>query len=145
MLARDIMRKKVVTVSADSTLQETARLFIDKRISGAPVTDGKGRLIGVISQTDLVRKNRERSASSTPVYYGEDDQWARCHGYLIEDPDLTRVDDVMTPAILSAKDTTPIEELARLMLSRHIHRIIITRDGRLCGIVTSMDMLRALL
>ncbi len=146
MLAKDIMRRKVITVTPDKTISEVARLLIDRKITGAPVVDRKGNVVGVISQTDIVRRDRERSpGASVPSYYREGEEWTFSNGYQIEDPDLTRVRDLMTPAVLSADEDAPVEELARCMLQKHIHRIVITRHGRLCGIVTSMDMLNALL
>jgi CBS domain-containing protein len=148
MKAKDIMHRDPITVKADTTLKELAQLFIEKEISGAPVVDRAGKLLGVVSQTDLVRRDREmKSSPDVPSYYrtghGAPEEIGR--GFQFEDPDYTRVSDVMTPAVLSAREETPVEDIATMMLSKHIHRVIITRDGKLTGIVTSMDMLRALL
>ncbi len=118
MLAKDIMRKRVVTVTPRMTLKETAKLLAKHGISGAPVVGPQGKVIGVISQTDLV--------------------W-------IENEPLRRVEQAMTPWGVSFEEDTPVKEIARQMLAKRIHRVIITRDGELCGIVTSMDMLHALL
>lgn len=146
MLAKDIMRKHVVTVKPHTTLRELARLFIEKKISGAPVVDLDGTLLGVVSQTDLVRRDREASPEAeVPDYYRREDKDYNAKGFEVENPDLTRVRDVMTPAVMSSDETAPVESLAKTMLAKHIHRIVITRGGRLCGIVTSMDMLKALL
>lgn len=145
MLARDIMNKKMVIASPEMTLRELAKLFIDKKITGAPVID-KWSLVGVVSQTDIVRRDREKpEPTEVPGYYREGDHGLLSGGYHIEEPDQTRVVDVMTPVVMSAEETTPVEELAQIMLDKHIHRIVITRGGKLYGIVTTMDMLRALL
>jgi CBS domain-containing protein len=146
MKIKDIMCKNPKVVTGDVTIRELARLFIDNQISGAPVVDRHGAVIGVVSQTDLVRRDRERTHSSDiPSYYTEGEKEAYGSGYQIEDPDFTRVADVMTPAVLSCDESAPVEDVARLMLSKHVHRIVVTRNNRLSGIVTSMDMLRALL
>lgn len=148
MLAKDIMRKDVVTVGAELTVRELAQLFIERRITGAPVVDPEGKLLGVVSQTDIVRRDREASASlssEVPVYYTDPDSPRGRQGLRIEDPDYSRVSDVMTPMVISAPEGARIQDLAKLMLQKHIHRVIITRGGRLRGIVTAMDMLRALL
>lgn len=146
MLAKEIMRRRVFTVKPEMTLREAARLFIDRQITGAPVLDADGRLVGVLSQTDIVRRDREVAPEAeVPGYYREGEKALYTSGYQIEDPDFTKVGDVMTPAVLSAGEDATIEELGRLMLKRHIHRVIITKGGRLSGIVTTMDMLRGLL
>jgi CBS domain-containing protein len=145
MLAKDIMRKHVITVAPHMTLHEVARIFGDHRITGAPVVSPQGNVIGVISQTDLVRQESESPAHETPVYHRESDESAGARGFHYEEPDYTRVDQVMTPSAISFDEKTPVYELAKEMLSKHIHRVVITRNAQLCGIVTSMDMLRALL
>lgn len=147
MLAKDIMRKSLISANPKMTIREVAKLFIDSQISGAPVIDSDGKLLGVISQTDLIRHEREApEKSSVPLYYRNDDAAAlSSRGFHIEDPEFSRVENMMTPAVLSADESTSVEDLARRMLDNHIHRILITHGGKLCGIVTSMDMLRALL
>lgn len=145
MLAKDIMNKKMVIASPEMSLRELAKLFIDRKITGAPVID-KWNLVGVVSQTDIVRRDREKpEPAEVPGYYREGEHGMLDGGYHIEEPDQTRVGDVMTPIVISAEENAPVEELAQIMLDKHIHRIVITRGGKLYGIVTTMDMLRALL
>ena len=142
MKAKHIMRRKVITVSEHQPLQEVARVFLDNRITGAPVVDAQGHIVGVISQTDLVRNGRENPKSpQVPAFYRfEGENLMR--GYQVESPDLTPARAVMTPVLFSADEETRVCELARFMLRKRIHRLIITRKRRLCGIVTTMDMLR---
>lgn len=144
MLAKDIMRKKVVTVDAWVTLPELAKLFAEKCISGAPVVDEKGTILGVVSQTDLVRSRREASAG-VAVYHRELDDTPRSAGLHIEELEETRVDQIMTPGAIALDETTPVEKVCKTMLDSRIHRVLITRGERLVGIVTSMDLMRALI
>lgn len=116
MLAKDIMHKRVISVGPSMTLKELAKLLSDRGITGAPVVSPDGKVLGVVSQTDLVREKGE----------------------------VVSVEQVMTPWAVSFEEDTPVRELARQMVAKHIHRIIITKDGELCGIVTSMDLLRVL-
>ncbi len=111
------MHKQVLTVRPETPLTELTRLLAGRGVSGAPVVGPQGDLIGVVSQTDLVCRGDAGSS----------------------------VASVMTPWTVSFEEDTEIKELARQMLAKKIHRVIVTREGRLCGIITSMDMLRALL
>ena len=141
MKAKDIMRRRIITIGAERTLREAARVLIDKRISGAPVIDGGGRLVGVLSQTDLVRHERETSPRFVD-YYKEGEVATLPKGFQVEAPDYTRVRDAMTPVVLSADESATLPSLARMMVRKHIHRIVITRRGRPAGIVTSLDLVR---
>lgn len=112
------MKRRVVTVASETPLAEVALILDRRQISGMPVLSRKGHILGVVSRTDLLRHDTER------------------------EPGLTAA-DAMTPWAVSLEETTPVDELARQMLSKRIHRILVTRDGRLVGIVTSLDLLRA--
>ena len=143
MRAKDIMRRKVVAVERWLTLSELAKIFEEKCISGAPVVDAAGAILGVVSQTDLVRTRRESSAA-VPLYHRELDDEARSVGIHLEELDRTRVEQIMTPGAISLDEETPVENVAKVMIASRIHRILITRGERLAGIVTTMDLLRAL-
>src|SRR5579883_2536233 len=142
LLARDVMNRRVVTLAPEMTVRQAADLLVLHRITGAPVVAPGGRLLGVVSQTDLVRRSRVPERERLPAFYQEE-------GRVVVAPAVEAADDVpvaqvMTPAVLEADEETPLADLARFMLRRRVHRVIIARDGRLRGIVTSMDMLRAL-
>jgi CBS domain-containing protein len=143
MLAKDIMRRKIVTVGSRLTLQELTKILDENCITGAPVVDASGTVLGVVSQTDLVRSRRESSAG-IPLYHRENDEPLTSLGIHFEEFDQTRVEQIMTPGAISFDEETPVEKLAAAMLERHIHRVLITRGDRLIGIVTTMDLLRAL-
>lgn len=117
MKARDIMQRKVFSVEPRTSVEELRRLFDEHGITGAPVVGPGGDLIGVVSRTDLMRAGAAAK----------------------------RVESVMTPWVVCFEEDTPVDELAHQMLAKHIHRVVITKDGRLAGIVSSMDLLRALL
>lgn len=143
MIAEDVMRKDVITIQDNQTIKELAQLLLDHHISGVPVLNPHGKLVGVVSQTDLIRREREEpQRHETPAYHQDIDRWLGKRGFQVEAPDFTLVRDVMTPAVLSANVQTPVADLARCMIEKRIHRIVITRNGRLAGIVTSMDLLR---
>jgi CBS domain-containing protein len=133
MTAKDVMTRDVATMSPLTEIVAAAKFLTDRRITGAPVVDGGGRLLGVVSQTDLTR------------FQGDDvgaDPFGGINGD--EPRGTTPVVVVMTDKPVTCSEDTPIEEIARVMLERRIHRVVVTRaDGTLCGIVSAMDLLRA--
>ena len=141
MKAKEIMHRGVVTVMPLATITELANILSKHKISGVPVVDNKGNLLGVVSQSDIVRKGKHRP-EDIPDYYMD---VLPLLGFARRRPEEETVFKLMTPAVLSADEDTPIEDLARQMLARHIHRIPITKDKRLTGIVSTIDLLRAFL
>lgn len=144
MRAKDVMSRKVVAVESWLILPEVAKVFEEKCISGAPVVDETGRILGVISLTDLVRARRD-SGDGVPVFHHELEDTARAFGFHLEELDKTRALEVMTPGAIALDEETPVEEVAKVMLESRIHRVLITRRGKLAGIVTTMDLMRALI
>lgn len=150
LTAKDIMHKRVITLKPDMMVQEAAQVLLDHHITGAPVVDDREKLVGVLSQTDLVRHVRENTprregGGEVPEYYRESWHVTLPRGFHLEVPDDTRVADVMTPAVFMTEEHSLIEKVGRLMLRKHIHRVIVVRNGTLSGIVTSMDVMRVLL
>lgn len=141
--AKDVMHRRVFCVRQDMLVGELARIFDDKHISGAPVVDGSRRVVGVVSKTDLVHFQRSNDGKRASLdYYQFPEAEGLPKGFHVETPDRSRVRDIMTPHVVSAEDSTPVSRLAGTMLGKKIHRILITRGGRLKGIVTAMDLLK---
>lgn len=140
LLAKNVMRRDVITVPDTMDLWHLAHLFSENGISGAPVVDGGMAIVGVVSQADLIR-NINALAQTT---------FARSAFYDDSEPDPVpvakhpqlKVRDIMSPLVIKSDENTPVDVLSRIMLKKKIHRIIITRNGRLIGIVTTMDLLR---
>src|SRR5579885_1797478 len=141
--AQDIMNARVACLSPDDTLKEAAALFAKKKISGAPVVGPGKRLLGVLSQSDLGRRADQRAARREPAFYYDGDrlQVADTTGGLAETP----VRLVMTRVTLAVEPSEPIDRVARLMLEKKIHRVLVAQDGALRGLISSLDMIRGLL
>jgi len=151
LTARDVMNPIVLSVREDKTVQELATFLTENEISGAPVVDPRGKLVGVVSLRDIVER-----AAETPGIVPERPQRG-FHGPGWEEK-LTRnelsqmhienegllVREIMTPTVYTVKEDTPVSEIARTMISGHIHRLLVTRAGQAVGIVTTLDLLKLL-
>jgi predicted transcriptional regulator len=143
---KDLMNPDIMTVTDEMTTEELARYLVEREISGAPVVDSQGHLIGVVSMTDIGRNLAEPSdltSSRGSSFYRDDvdlnleDLGQR---YVEERPVTVR--DVMTPAIHQVSVTASVAEVARIMVEQHIHRLVVTQGKEPVGIITSMDLLK---
>ena len=145
--AADVMVRDVICVPGDMDLRDVTKLFIDRGITGAPVLDKAGNLAGVISQRDILYNNltRDDELKLESDFY----QQVRVEGqplprgYQIEDTNSGRVSDVMTPVVHAVSEAASLESVARLMLKKHIHRVIVKKGKRVAGIISALDLLRA--
>jgi CBS domain-containing protein len=150
MLVRDVMTRLVHTAGSDWTLDELKSFLLEHGISGAPVVDAAGRLAGVVSTTDLVRATNDGQGSGPPREGFFSTSLDRplapeeLRTLQIEDEGRARVRDVMTPVVFQTDSDTPLDEVADMMVQGHIHRVIVTRQGAVTGIVTALDLVRAL-
>lgn len=149
--ATDIMTPTVVTVGDHLTAQEAAKFLIEREISGAPVVDELGRLVGVISITDIARIAAQPvdmiGGPLTSDFYRADPEepptledlgqrYVEQHGLPIR--------DVMSPIVHAVREATPVAEVARQMIEGHLHRVLVTRGADAVGIITTMDLLKVL-
>ena len=141
MLARDIMTHDVISVRPETPVEEVARLLLVYRISGAPVVDASGRVVGVVTEADLIVRERPEAPRS---------RWLRWFG----DPDLlaaayvkshgVRAEEIMSRPAVCITEEIPVEAIAALLQDRGINRVPVLREGRLVGIVSREDLLKAL-
>ena len=122
MLARDIMAKEVVTVRVEDSAADLTDLFQRAHVHGAPVVDGEGNLVGMVSQEDILIGGMSSSGEQGSA----------------------SVREIMTAPAISAAEHTPVSELCRLMWRLRIHHIPIVRDGKVVGMVSSLDICRAI-
>lgn len=152
LTARDVMNPNVLTVHADMHVAELATFLLDNEISGAPVEDEDGHLVGVVSLTDVAMAAAEgdelkpelTEEQGKPAFFakGWQDSLANeeISGFHVVDQDL-EVRDIMTPAVFAVSEDTPVSKIASMMLEHHIHRLVVTRSEKLVGIVTTSDLL----
>lgn len=148
--AADVMSPHVLTLREDMTLEEVANFLTENEISGAPVEDLYGKVIGVVSLTDVARivadgtEASPRHERTSPDFFLQEweDQATRQEigEYRLEDTEV-RVSEIMTPGIYSVTEETPIATIARMMIDNHIHRVLVTREERPVGIISTSDLL----
>ena len=150
--AVDVMNPRVLTVPEAFTLPELAAFLVDHEISGAPVEDVTGRLVGVVSTTDLARATSEGgdrlARSDKGHFYFRSWKEAFNADELEElhvDDESVLVRDIMTPEIYSVEETAPVSELARMMSEGHLRRVLVTRGPKVAGIVSASDLLQLLI
>ena len=146
-VARDVMQRNVISVPTTMDLRDLAKLFLDKGITGAPVVDDEGRLVGVISQTDLIYYNLMRGDElvfDSAFYHSARVEGQHVPaGFQFEDANSGSVSDVMTPVVHSVTESSSLESIAELMTSNHIHRVIVTSGHNVTGIISALDLLSA--
>jgi predicted transcriptional regulator len=144
---KDLMNPDIMTVADDMTTDELARYLIEREISGAPVVDSQGHLIGVVSITDIARNMAEPSDGESSRHSGfyrdtvADVSLEDLEQDYAEDRAIT-VRDVMTPVIHQLPVTASVAEAARMMVDQHIHRLVVTQGKEPVGIITSLDVLK---
>lgn len=145
--AKDLMNPDIMTVADEMTTDELARYLIEREISGAPVVDTQGHLIGVVSMTDIGRNMAEPSdfaSSRSSGFYRDDaaDLTLEDLGQRYVEERAVTVRDVMTPVVHQVPVTASVAEVARIMVEQHIHRLVVTLGKDPVGIITSMDLLK---
>lgn len=146
--AKDLMTTDVKTVEADWPIDRVAQFLVDHSISGAPVVVD-GQLVGVISLTDLARHNSSagETVSERPTAYyrheleGQYSEEDLDNLHLTEN-DETTVEQVMTPQVYDVNEHTSIQQVAQVMHRGGIHRVFVTKNGEIRGIITALDMLK---
>lgn len=141
MLVEDVMTRDVITVSPATPIHEAARLMVEHGVSGLPVIDADGRLAGIISHGDLILRQRRRK--ETPwwhSFFTNGEQIAREYQRAVG----TTVGEVMTRPVVTISPAWGIEIAASILDSRNIRRLPVVLDGRLVGILSRADLIRAL-
>lgn len=141
MLAKEIMTKDVVKVTKDTPVKEIALLLIKKRISGVPVVDESGHILGVVTERDLLFKKKEPTSVSWLYQYGEytdpnkvSEEWHKVKG--------TKAEEIMSKHVVCLPENVTCARIAELMIKEGIKRVFIVREKRLVGVVSKADILR---
>ncbi|WP_246514582.1 CBS domain-containing protein [Neoroseomonas soli] len=142
-LARDLMTPDVVTVPPETPVMAMARLLTDRGISAVPVVDAEGKLCGIVTEADLVRRLAGEEDKPTSWFgalfadpASQAERYARTHGVTAK--------DLMTEKVVSVAPDTSAAHIAQMMEKQNIRRVIVVENEKLKGIVSRADLLRAL-
>jgi CBS domain-containing protein len=142
MKARDIMVSPVITVKPSASIQEVAKLLLARRISAVPVIDDQGKLVGIVSEGDLMHRaeagTERRHSWWLEGFLGDEvlaAEYVKSHA--------RKVADVMTRHVISTSPDTQLHEIAALMEKKSIKRLPIVQDGHLIGIVSRANLIQA--
>ena len=143
MKAQDVMTKTVATVRQDTSIQEIAALMVEKHISGIPVLDDSGKVLGMVSQSDLLHRAEVGTERKHKWWFriladNKDmaREYAKAHGL--------RAGDVMTRYVISVKADAELSDVAEILDNNRIKRAPVIEGDRLVGIITRGDLVRAL-
>ena len=146
LLAREIMTPSIKAVPQSWTVDRLARFLTDNEIAGSPVTDNNGDIIGIVTLKDITefRWNTSRSETEAQLTENEAREARRLRMVIYEGMGKLPVEvrDIMTPILLSVDEDTPVREIAKTMMAEHLHRIFVTLDGKITGIITTYDLLK---
>lgn len=140
MFVKEIMTKNVITVSPEASLKEVGVIFKEKRISGVPVIDKNNTIVGIVTLTDMLRildqiyiwKELEKLVPGCKLSEMEQEEKAKA-----------KVRDIMTKEVYTINEQGTIDDLMKLMFTKKIHSIPVTREGKLVGIVGKRDIIYA--
>jgi CBS domain-containing protein len=134
MRAKDVMSDGTVSLTDDATIQEAIELLINTGVSAMPVLDKDEIMIGIVSEADLIRR-----ASPAAWHRALTDDAA------VADDHSRPVTEVMTRTVFTVDENMPLAEVAELMLEKRVKRLPVTRDKSVVGVVSRVDLLKALL
>lgn len=143
--AKDIMTKDVIKVSLDTTVEELGRLFIERDISGAPVVDADGKLVGIITENDLIRKNRRLHI---PTILRLFDAFIPLGSSKLENEikrmAASTVGELCTRDVVTVMEDTTIDEIATMMTEKKIHLLPVVKEGMILGVIGKKDIIKGI-
>ena len=146
LYARDIMTTEVLTVSPETSIAEMSKILENRKIGGVPVVDKGGRLVGVITQSDLVERARDLELPPA-INILDLHIYLQIPSHLIKRVEKmlgTTVGDCMSLEPVTVAPDTPVAQIAALMAKQQVHTIPVLKGGKIVGVIGKMDLVRAM-
>jgi CBS domain-containing protein len=147
LLAKDIMVKKVITIKKEASIEKLSELLLKNKISGVPVVDDDGKMVGIATEGDLIIRD---SDLHFPRYFKLLDSIIYLESLNKFKSNLkkylgTKVEDVMTAKVRTVREDTPVSEVANIMIRNNVNRVpVLNRKGGLVGIITRADIVKSM-
>lgn len=144
--AKDIMTRDVITVKPTTTIEELARIFIEKKVSGVPVVDDNGNIIGIVTENDLISQNKRLHIPTVVRLFDA--------FIMLESPSkiekeirkmaAVTVADIFVRDVITVAEDTPVEDIATIMSEKKVHLIPVVEGRKVCGIIGKMDLIKGM-
>jgi len=158
LLARDVMRTDLLTLRAEDSVESAVDLFEEYHVSGAPVVDAAGRPLGVLSASDIARRDHVREGrvaadrtGGLSDIYDDELEGADLEGELFNREDYStdllgrvRIGEWMSEGVVAVEPDTTLAETCRIMTDESIHRVFVVEGGQLRGVVSTFDVVALL-
>ena len=137
-MVKDIMTTDVITISPETSLKEVGTILKEKRISGLPVVDSDGTVVGIVTMTDLLRVLDQ-------IYHWREIERRvpeiKLSTMFEKEKTEAKVKNIMTKEVLALDENEPVESVMRMMFNRKVHTLPVTRNGKLVGVVGKRDLI----
>jgi CBS domain-containing protein len=144
--AKDIMTRNVITTGVSSTIEELARILVEHRISGTPVVNDKGELLGIVTENDLIRKNKRFHIPTVVRLF---DAFIMLQSQSMIEEEIkamaaVSVGDIYNKDAVTVTENTPVDEIATIMSERKMHLIPVVEGKKIRGIIGKIDIIKGL-
>jgi len=148
LLAKDIMVKKVITIGRGASIGELSDLLINNKISGVPVVDSSGKILGIVTEADIIIKDADLHF---PRYFKLLDGIIYLESFRKFKNNLkkylgSRVEDIMTNKVKTVEEDAPVGDIASMMIDNNVNRIpVVDKDKKVIGIITRRDIVKSMI
>ncbi|MDD3775985.1 MAG: CBS domain-containing protein [Actinomycetota bacterium] len=147
-LAKDIMNKEVITISQDASIEELSQLLLTNKISGVPVLDQEGQMVGIVTEGDIIVQDTDLHFPSyfklldSIIYLESLSKFKKS----LKKHLATKVEDIMTAEVVSVDEDSTVNNVANIMTQKNINRVpVLGQDKKLVGIITRADIVKSMI
>lgn len=144
--AKDIMTRDVITVKLATTIEELARILMQNKVSGAPVVNDEGDLIGIVTENDLISQNKRFHIPTIVRLFDAFIVFSSTSRIEKEIKKMAAVtvDGICTKEVISVTESTPVEDIATIMSEKKVHLIPVVEGKKIKGIISKIDLIKGL-